>query len=36
VGFHHFLRGEAKFDSLEALTVQMEQDCDQARALLAG
>jgi riboflavin kinase/FMN adenylyltransferase len=36
VGFHHFLRGEAKFDSLEALTMQMEQDCVQARALLAG
>ena len=36
VSFHHFLRGEAKFDSLEALTAQMEKDCDAARALLAS
>jgi riboflavin kinase / FMN adenylyltransferase len=36
VAFHHFLRGEAKFDSLEALTAQMELDCDQARALLGA
>jgi riboflavin kinase/FMN adenylyltransferase len=28
------LRGEAKFDSLEALIVQIEQDCEQAKALL--
>jgi riboflavin kinase / FMN adenylyltransferase len=35
VAFHHFLRGEAKFDSLEALTAQMERDCDAARRLLA-
>jgi riboflavin kinase / FMN adenylyltransferase len=35
VGFHHFLRGEAKFDSLEALTAQMEKDCAEARTLLA-
>lgn len=34
VAFHHFLRGEAKFDSLEALTAQMEADCLQARDLL--
>ena len=34
VAFHHFLRGEAKFDSLEALTAQMAKDCDAARALL--
>lgn len=34
IGFHHFLRGEAKFDSLDALTAQMERDCDQARELL--
>ena len=33
--FHHFLRPEAKFDSLEALTAQMEADCLQARKLLA-
>ena len=35
VAFHHFLRPEAKFDSLDALTAQMEQDCERARALLA-
>ncbi len=35
VAFHHFLRGEAKFASLEELTAQMARDCDQARALLA-
>ena len=35
VAFHHFLRGEAKFDSLEALTAQMAKDCDAARVLLA-
>ncbi|MDP7142049.1 MAG: bifunctional riboflavin kinase/FAD synthetase [Alphaproteobacteria bacterium] len=29
------LRGEAKFDSLEALITQIEQDCDQARKILA-
>ncbi|MCV0383344.1 MAG: bifunctional riboflavin kinase/FAD synthetase [Erythrobacter sp.] len=36
VAFHHFLRGEAKFDSLDALTAQMERDCTEARRLLAG
>ncbi|GMM91733.1 bifunctional riboflavin kinase/FAD synthetase [Qipengyuania sp. MTN3-11] len=35
VAFHHFLRGEARFDSLEALQEQMAQDCDEARRLLA-
>ena len=34
VAFHHFLRGEAKFDSLDALVAQMEKDCDEARRLL--
>jgi riboflavin kinase / FMN adenylyltransferase len=34
VEFHHFLRGEAKFYSLDALMVQMKADCDRARALL--
>ena len=34
VGFHHFLRGEAKFDSLNELTAQMARDCDAARRLL--
>ena len=35
VAFHHFLRGEAKFDSLEALIEQMDRDCAEARRLLA-
>lgn len=35
VAFHHFLRPEAKFDSLDALIQQMQRDCDQARKLLA-
>jgi riboflavin kinase / FMN adenylyltransferase len=35
VAFHHFLRPEAKFDSLDALMAQMEADCDRARELLA-
>ena len=30
------LRGEAKFDSVEALVEQIQRDCDQARALLVG
>ncbi|MDZ4139614.1 MAG: bifunctional riboflavin kinase/FAD synthetase [Erythrobacter sp.] len=34
VAFHHFLRGEAKFDSLEALMAQMDKDCERARRLL--
>lgn len=34
VGFHFYLRGEAKFDSLDALTAQMARDCDEARRLL--
>ena len=29
-----FLRGEAKFDSLDALTAQMAKDCEQARNIL--
>lgn len=36
VAFHHFLRGEAKFDSLEALTAQMDKDCERARQLLSS
>ncbi|MDB5703772.1 MAG: riboflavin biosynthesis protein RibF [Sphingomonas bacterium] len=31
-----FLRPEARFDSLEALTTQMDKDCAKARALLAS
>lgn len=34
VAFHHFLRGEAKFDSLDALTAQIERDCAEAKRLL--
>lgn len=35
VAFHHFLRPEAKFASLEALTAQIAADCGRARELLA-
>lgn len=35
IAFHHFLRPEARFDSLDALVEQMERDCDRARELLA-
>ncbi|WP_435200061.1 bifunctional riboflavin kinase/FAD synthetase [Qipengyuania sp. 902] len=35
VSFHHFLRGEAKFDSLDTLIEQMERDCERAKDLLA-
>ena len=34
VAFHHFLRPEAKFDTLDGLIVQMEKDCEEARRLL--
>ncbi|NML94453.1 bifunctional riboflavin kinase/FAD synthetase [Novosphingobium olei] len=34
VAFHHFLRGEAKYDSLDALIEQIGKDCDEARRLL--
>ncbi|GGD59501.1 bifunctional riboflavin kinase/FAD synthetase [Croceicoccus mobilis] len=34
VAFHHFLRPEAKFDSLDELVAQMEKDCAEARRLL--
>ena len=36
VAFHHFLRGEAKFDSLDDLMAQMEKDCEDARRLLSA
>ena len=35
VALHRFLRPEAKFDSVDALTAQMSQDCARARELLA-
>jgi riboflavin kinase/FMN adenylyltransferase len=34
VALHHFIRPEAKFDSLDALKVQMDADCADARRLL--
>lgn len=34
VALHHYLRPEAKFDSLDELTAQMERDCLDARRLL--
>lgn len=34
VGFHHFLREEEAFDTLDALVAQIERDCDEARRLL--
>lgn len=36
VAFHHFLRPEAKFDTLEALSAQMAKDCERARELLSA
>lgn len=36
VSFFSYLRGEVKFDSLDALMVQMQQDEAEARAVLAG
>lgn len=35
VAFHHFLRPEAKFESLDALTAQIAADCTAARKLLS-
>lgn len=32
----HFLRPEAKYDGLDALTAQIARDCDDARQILAG
>ncbi len=34
VAFYDFIRGEAKFDSVEALIDQMGQDCDAAKRIL--
>jgi len=36
VAFHHFLRGEAKFDGLDELIAQMDKDCAEARRLLSA
>ena len=35
VALHHYLRPEAKFDSVEALKSQMDADAAQAKELLA-
>lgn len=35
VAFHAFIRPEAKFDDMDALTAQIAADCDTARELLA-
>ena len=34
VSLAQYLRAEAKFDSLDALTVQMQADCERARRIL--
>ena len=36
VEFHAFIRGEAKFDSMDALMVQMRTDCDEAKTILSS
>ncbi len=36
VELHAFIRGEAKFDDMNALMAQMQADCDVARGILAG
>ena len=36
IEFHAFIRGEAKFDSLDELMAQMAKDCDEARRILAA
>jgi len=36
VEFYHFLRGEMKFDGIESLTRQIQQDVDTARTLIKG
>ena len=36
VELHHFIRPEAKFDSLDALTTQMDRDCAEAKAILSA
>ncbi|KHL24601.1 riboflavin biosynthesis protein RibF [Croceibacterium mercuriale] len=36
VELHHFLRPEAKFDTLDALIAQMDEDCARARTLLSA
>lgn len=36
VAFHAFLRGEARFESMDSLVAQIGRDCDEARRVLEG
>ena len=36
VGFVEFIRGDQRFDGMEALMAQMEKDCTKAKAILAA
>lgn len=36
VAFHHFIRGEEAFSSMDKLTLQIAKDCSQAKSLLSG
>ena len=36
VDFHHYLRGEKKFDSLDELKAAIQNDADKARQFFAG
>ena len=36
VEFHAFIRGEAKYDGMDALTAQISKDCDVAKAMLSS
>lgn len=36
VAFHRFLRAEARFETLDALTAQMQRDCEDARKVLSA
>lgn len=36
VELHHFIRPEAKFDTLDALTAQMDADCAEAKRILSA
>jgi riboflavin kinase / FMN adenylyltransferase len=36
IAFHAFLRGEAKFESMDALVTQIGLDCDEAKRVLQG
>ena len=36
VRFDHYIRGDRRFDSVDALAAQLVADCEQARAVLEG